>query len=194
MKNKLLLCLLLVLTVFLASCGKDKITFGEIKEVLPTLVENSKALNEIYFGIGFKPLGEGSLDELVGYYYVDCDEYGLYSVSDIKDATEKIFTKEYAALLYKGAFDGLVNENVIISPKYVEGTYGLMQSMRADVYDLCDREYHYDTLNIVKSDNERMTVSLESVADGNVSKFEMIVVRSVDENGDYQYRLDSPTY
>ncbi len=194
MKNKLLALLLVILSLTLVSCDKDKITFNEVKEVLPPLIEQARPLNEIYFGYGFLPLADASLDEMVGYYYADCEPYGLYSISDIKEATERVFTKEYAGVLYEGAFDGLVSGNVIISPKYTEGTYGLMQSMHADIYDLCEREYHYDTLNIVKSDKERITVSLESEADGVVSRFEIIVVRSVTESGEYEYRLDSPTY
>lgn len=194
MKNRLLVFLTLVFVLFLVSCDRDRITFDEISEVLPELVENSKTINEIYFGHGFKPLADASLDEMMGYYYADCSECGLCSISEIKEATEKVFTKEYAGVLYEGAFIGLVSENVVISPKFIEGTYGLMQSMSADIYDLPDREYHYDTLNIVKSDKERIIVSLESVANDKVSKFEIIVVRSVDENGEYQYRLDSPTY
>ena len=194
MKNRLLVFLTLILVLFLVSCDRDKITFDEVSEVLPTLVENAAPLNEIYFGYGFKPLADASLDEMIGYYYVDCEQYGLYSISEIKEATEKVFTKEYAGVLYEGAFTGLVSGNVVISPKYTEGTYGLMQSMGADIYDLPEREYHYDTLNIVRSDKERIVVSLESVANGKASKFEIIVVRTVNENGEFEYRLDSPTY
>lgn len=194
MKNRLLVFLTLILVLFLVSCDRDKITFDEVSEVLPSLVENAAPLNEIYFGYGFKPLADASLDEMIGYYYVDCEQYGLYSISEIKEATEKVFTKEYAGVLYEGAFTGLVSGNVVISPKYTEGTYGLMQSMRADIYDLPEREYHYDTLNIVRSDKERIVVSLESVANGKASKFEIIVVRTVNENGEFEYRLDSPTY
>lgn len=194
MKNRLLVFMTLILVLFLVSCDRDKITFDEVSEVLPSLVENAAPLNEIYFGYGFKPLADASLDEMIGYYYVDCEQYGLYSISEIKEATEKVFTKEYAGVLYEGAFTGLVSGNVVISPKYTEGTYGLMQSMSADIYDLPEREYHYDTLNIVRSDKERIVVSLESVANGKASKFEIIVVRTVNENGEFEYRLDSPTY
>lgn len=194
MKNRLLILVLLVFAILLCSCGKDKIAFDEVKEVLPSLVENSASLNTIYFGYGFFPLADASLDEVSGYYYADCSGAGLYSISEIKEATEKVFTAEYAAVLYKNAFDGMADGETVVPPKYIEGAYGIMQSMDAVIYDLPDRKYNFDTLNIVKTDNDRMTVSLESEADGKKSRFELIVVRTENADGAYEYRLDSPTY
>lgn len=194
MKNRLLILALLVFSLIFVSCTEEKMTFDEAREVLPTLVENSLSLNEIYFGYGFMPSAARELEEVAGYYYADCSKYGLYSVSEIKEATEAVFTPEYAALLYTSAFVGVSTEETVVPPKFIEGENGLMQSMNATVYDLADREYNFDTLNIVKSEKDRMTLSLESVAEGKTSRFELILVRTMGEDGTYTYRLDSPTY
>ena len=194
MKNRLLILALLVLALVFVSCGEEKMTFDEAREVLPTLVEKSLPLNEIYFGYGFMPSAAHELEEVAGYYYADCSKLGLYSISEIKDATVEVFTPEYAAILYAPAFDGVAAGETVVPPKFMEGEKGIMQSMSATVYDLPKREYRFDTLNIVKSEKDRMTLSLESEADGNVSRFEVILVRTKAENGGYTYRLDSPTY
>ncbi|MBQ6614551.1 MAG: hypothetical protein IIX18_04450 [Clostridia bacterium] len=195
MKNKLLSLLVIAAVLLsLVSCGKEAITFDEIKEVLPTLVENSYILNEIYFGSGFYPLPDASLNDVSGYYYADCTKCSLYSVADIKAATEKVFTKEYSEILYEGAFESKIGDSGTVLPKYIDGNLGLMQSMSADIYHLEKREYFYDTLNIVRTEDDRVTVSLECAECGKKSRFELILVRIENMDGTYSYRLDSPTY
>ena len=196
MKNKLVaVALLLCLAATLAGCAKE-FTKEEIKEVFPELVENSFVLNEIYFGEGFLPCGEAGKDSSVyGYYYVKEDQYGFHSISEIKEATEKIFTPEYAEILYKTAFDGLATGDTVVTPRYMEGELGILQSMSAVVYDLADRSYDYSTLQITKSSKDRVTVCVETVVDGDRYPVELIVVRYIDtETGERTYRLDSPTY
>ena len=195
LKNKVFALLLVILLVLVASsCDKDGITFEEAREVLPALVENSKVLNEIYFGHGFYPLSDATLNDVSGYYYADCTECGMFSVAEIKAETEKVFTKEYSEILYESAFNSSTGENGTTLPKYIDGSFGLMQSMSADIYGLCDREYHFDTLNIVKSGKDRVTLSLETVENGKISRFELILVRIENMDGSFSYRLDSPTY
>lgn len=189
------LLLAVCLLVSLTACGNEKITAEEIKEALPELVKNSVILNEIYFGEGFPPTSEaGNAANVSGYYYADCEHIGFYSITEIKEATEKVFTPEYAALLYQTAFDGLVTDDTVITARYMEGEMGLMQSMHSTVYELADRSYDYSTLQIVKSGRDRVTVTVETVANGERSNVELIVVRTADDNGEYVYRLDSPTY
>lgn len=196
MKNKLIAAaLLLCLAVSLCGCA-EKITKEELKEVLPALVDNSFLLNEIYFGEGFLPSGEAGKDsDVYGYYYVNGDQHGFYSISEIKEATEKIFTPEYAAILYTAAFEGVATEETVVAPRYMEGELGILQSMHTTVYDLADRSYDYSTLQIVKNRSDRAVVEIETVADGDRQTVELIVVRYIDaETGEKTYRLDSPTY
>ena len=185
------LCLLLCV----CACADTRMTADEIKAVLPDLVENSVVLNEIYFGEGFPPTSEAAKAVNVsGYYYVDCEFLGFYSITEIKEATEKIFTPEYAALLYQTAFDGFATDDTVVAARYIEGELGLMQSMHSTVYELPERSYDYSTLQIVKNSKDRARITVETVADGDRSTVELIVVRTTDADGAYVYRLDSPTY
>ena len=196
MRTKVFAVLLLsFLLLSFAGCAPS-FEKDELKDVVPTLVENSFVLNEIYFGEGFLPSGEEGKDsDVYGYYYVNSEPYGFYSISDIKEATEKVFTKEYAAILYTAAFDGLVSEDTVVPARYMEGELGILQSMHTTVYDLADRSYDYSTLQIVKEKKDRAIVEIETVADGERTTVDLIVVRYIDaETGEKTYRLDSPTY
>ena len=194
-KAAALLALLCALLALSGCSGARRITKGELAGCVPALVEASKPLNEIYFGDGFPPRGDATLPG-GGYYYADTDAFGLASVTEIKEATEAVFTPEYSAVLYAAAFDGVVGEDGAVSlPRYAEGELGLMQHMGATVYDLADRTYDFETLKVKKTGTTRATVSVETTdGRGGSSTVELIVVRTVDETGVPQYRLDSPTY
>ena len=190
----LLLCLALCFALTACS-GARRIYKSEIAACLPALVEQSRVLNEIYFGDGFPPRGDAELPGN-GYYYADTAVYGLESITAINEATEKVFTPEYSAVLYAAAFDGVVGEDGAVSlPRYAEGELGLMQHMGATVYDLADRSYDFETLKLKKASATRATVSVETTDEhGGAATVELIVVRTVDEAGNAEYHLDSPTY
>lgn len=191
MKRKLLALLLLVF-VF-AACNENKITLSEVKDVVPTLVEKARPLNEIYFGEGFLPNGDAGASPVAGYYYADCFGAGYASISEIRAATEEVFTPAYAAILYAAAFDGQSFGETVIAPRYIEGEMGILQQIGSSVYDLADRVYDFDTLRVVESDGERAILSVDTVADGETVTLELIVTRTVTADGNV-YRLDSPTY
>ena len=188
--------LLLALLGALTACGGPRRIYkSDVAECLPELVGQSKVLNEIYFGDGFPPRGDAELPGN-GYYYVDGEVYGFASIEQIKEATEQVFTPEYSAILYAAAFDGVVGGDGAVSlPRYAEGELGLMQHMGATVYDLADRSYDFETLKLKKTGRNRVTVSVDTMDEhGNAATVELIVVRTVDEEGNEHYRLDSPTY
>lgn len=171
-----------------------KITVEELKAALPALVDASKPLNEIYLGEGFSR-DESIVDEneTYGYFYCDTMEYGLHSISDIKDATEKVFTPEYAAVLYQAAFEGLSVDTLVEGARYAEGEMGLMQKEDAEKFNVSDRAFDYDSIKIVKGGRKNVKISIITEADGKKEEIEMMVVRYGDE-GNFTYRLDSPTY
>ena len=184
----------LVILLSLCSCGK-KITVEELKAVLPTLIEESKILNEIYFGEGFGIDGENSnVKANGGYYYCDCEDFGFYSVSEIKEATEKVFTPAYAAVLYQGAFDGIATESGVEPAKYTEGELGLMQRADADTYVLPDRVYDFNSLKVQKRNGNSITVRINTSVNGVMSNAVTLIVVREGIEGAYIYRLDSPTY
>lgn len=186
----------LALSLSLFGCtGSNRIDKRELVAHLPALIEASKPLNEIYFGEGFPPRGDATLPG-DGYFYADTTFFGLESIEQIKEATEQVFTPEYSAVLYAAAFDGLVGEDGAVSlPRYAEGELGLMQYMGTTVYSLLDRRYDFDTLKLKKSGKSRATVSIETEDEsGSRVTVELIVVRTIGEDGNASYRLDSPTY
>lgn len=191
MKSKL--AALLVLVLLLVGCSESGITLSEVQKVLPTLVEKSVSLNEIYFGEGFLPNGEAPASEVSGYYYANSMAQGFATVEEIRKATEEVFTPAYAAILYASAFDGQTVGETVIAPRYIEGEMGILQAIGFKVYDLPVREYDYGTLRIVESDGDRVTVAVDTVANGETVPVELIVTRTVTADGNV-YRLDSPTY
>lgn len=193
MKHKIFACLLCLCLLCFTACGKENIKLDEVKIVLPALVKTAAVLNEIYFGEGFLPLADAEETPVSGYYYADSMRLGFASIREIKDATEQVFTPEYAAVLYANAFDGISTEETVVAPRYIEGEMGILQSMRGTVYDLPDRVYDFDTVAIVKKGSERVTVSVETAANGETATVELILVRTENADGPV-YRLDSPTY
>lgn len=206
LKRSLAVMAVFCLVFALTSCGTP-MTVEEIKGALPALIDASKPLNEIYFGEGFDVAGENSdVSAMGGYYYCDCEKYGLYSVTEIKEATEKVFTSDYAEILYLSAFEGISTDTAVEAPKYSEGELGLMQAVNADVYELPERVYDYESIKIIKEGDDSTTISISSTADGVTQDIEMVIVRYVDEGAPevtnaegekvptYIYRLDSPTY
>ena len=207
-KLKVFLLVFSVLTVSLlfSSCTA-KITADEIAAVLPSLIDLSKPLNEIYFGEGFEV--DGNISNVAkngGYFYCDTEKYGLNSILEIKEASEKVFTAEYAAILYEDAFEGTSTDISVEGARFIEGEMGLMQKANSTVYEICDREFDYGSIKVIKSTKDRATVKINSVANGKEEPIEIIVVRYIDtfapivtdEGGKivptYYYRLDSPTY
>lgn len=191
----LFLCLFCI-AAFLPGCAEDRIQESDVKAVLPGLIEASKPLNEIYFGYGFPPAAEAMPEG--GYYYVDGAHFGLYSISEIKEATERVFTAEYCQMLYTAAFDGAATEEMVSPPRFFEGELGLMQSTSSTTYILPEREYDYSTMIIKKRARDRVTLQIDTRADGETQIVELILVRIsnllLDGTTETLWRLDSPTY
>lgn len=182
------------LVLSFVGCGGSNITVSEAQTVLPELVEKSLLLNELYFGQGFPPDGDAEGDMINGYYYADCTYHGIYSISEIKDLTEEVFTTEYAAILYESAFDGMVTDDTVVTARYIESEGGLMQSIYTTVYDLPERIYNYDSMKIIKKGSDRVTLQIETDVNGILKTVNIILVRTENADGEYVYRLDSPTY
>lgn len=184
----------IILVFTLCSCG-PKVTLEEAKEALPALVEASKPLNEIYFGDGFEIDGESSdVASSGGYYCCDTKEYSLHSILEIKEATEAVFTSDYASLLYEAAFVGLTTDTTVKPPRFIEGEKGLMQRVSDEKYKIYDREFDYDSLEVKDATSSRITLTVDTYVEGKKDvNIEIILVR-YGEEGSYYYRLDSPTY
>ncbi len=204
-KLKVFLCLSLVLLT-LTSCTA-KVTVEEIKGALPSLVDASTRLNKIYFGEGFDIDGSiSNVEKNGGYFYCDTEKMGLNSILEIKEETEKVFTKEYASILYQAAFEGTSTDISVEGARFIEGEQGLMQKANADVYKVSERVFDYKSIEIIKNKKDTVIFKINTIANGKNESLEMVLVRYIDEsaptvtNADgkvvptYYYRLDSPTY
>lgn len=173
----------------------------DVKERLVYLIEESKELNVIFFGVGLPVFRrESSLsdrkmvyssDDLSGYDRLS--ENSQYnSIDAIKYAAEQVYSKEYLAAVYEGAFDGILTGNGGAYLRlYDDGTY-LYQNTDLHGFTVNERIYDYSTMKIVEpSSVDYINVTVESYSIKN-SKRITITLSFTFERGNWY--LDCPTY
>ena len=199
----------LLISVLLPSCSREKHTADEMREIAEPLIEKSAELNVIYFGEGL-PLTVDAAEaeafyssfdtdvESISYHPVD-KSCGYESIDDIKNATLEVFTEDYSDYLFTLAFTGIsdtVNDGV--GDKTETSSYAryLEQSgMLTARIDLASealtlgRVYHMDELEIVREKDDYVLVSIPTELDGNECDVELKLVLTDDG-----WRLDTPTY
>ena len=173
----------------------------DVKERLIYLVEESKELNVIFFGVGLPVFRrESSLsdrkmvysgDNLSGYDRLN--ENSRYtSIDAIKYAAEQVYSKEYLAAVYEGVFDGILTGNSGAYLRlYDDGKY-LYQNTDLHGFTVNERIYDYSTMTIIEpssADYINVTVESYSIED---SKRITITLSFTFERGDWY--LDCPTY
>lgn len=193
----IIICLSTVTSM--TSCGQLP-DIEPIKDRFIYLIEESKEINTIFFGVGLPTYDrEGALEQRLGIYYDDkLPAYNTitlytpyYSESGVKEAAEKIFSTEYLDKIYEGAFDGIVNSGNTYM-RFYEFEGKLYQSISANDFGLSERIYDYSTMKIVKpSNNEYINVTVETYTLDN-DKREEITLSFTFERGDWY--LDCPTY
>lgn len=196
--------------LILPSCGGLKVSEDEIRAALEELLPKSEELNVIYFGEGLPMTEDAEIlqsfyDSFVtdvksiNYHPVD-PECGYATETDIREATLEVFTESYSEYLFERAFNG-------ISATYDEGTeeqhtetavyamYIEQNGILTERIDLADeaiplgRVYRLDELEIVRTKENYVVVSIPTELDGRALDVELKIVQT--ENG---WRLDSPTY
>lgn len=105
MTARIMVAFLLLPTMLLslASCSKPP-ELSEIKDEIVSLIEESAAINNILFGTG---LDTNSKMESP-YDNYECVDFktGFFSVDDIKEAAEKVYTTDYLSPIYEVMFTG----------------------------------------------------------------------------------------
>ena len=196
----LIVCLSSVLAM--VSCQNSNAPeLDDVKERLVYLIEESKELNVVFFGAGLPVFRrESSLsdrkmvyssDDLSGYDRLS--ENSQYnSIDAIKYAAEQVYSKEYLAAVYEGAFDGILTGNGGAYLRlYDDGTY-LYQNTDLHGFTVNERIYDYSTMKIVEpSSADYINVTVESYSIEN-SKRITITLSFTFERGDWY--LDCPTY
>ena len=172
-----------------------------VKERLVYLIEESKELNVIFFGVGLPVFRRESLlsdrkmvysgDALSGYDRIS-ENSQYMSIDAIKYAAEQVYSKEYLSAVYEGAFDGILTGNSGAYLRlYDDGNY-LYQNTDLYGFTVNERIYDYSTMKIVEpSSADYINVTVESYSIEN-SKRITITLSFTFERGDWY--LDCPTY
>lgn len=205
MKKQLLSAFLCVLVVAMllpiSSCSKGAVEIDSVKERFVYLIEKSKELNVLFFGSGLpvyrrdQALSDRKMvyfvDDLAGYDRI-MENSDYFTVEEIKEAAELIFSEDYLSELYESAFDGIVTGDAGAYIRFYDNGEWLYQNTNAKDFKLSERIYDYSTMTVLDlSGSEYVNVSIESysLADPTVRT---VYLSFVYENGNWY--LDSPTY
>ncbi len=185
----------------LSSCGEEPPELDSVKERFVFLIEESRELNNIYFGHGLPvyraedELAERravySSDNISGYSKVT-EDTELFSVDRIKEATEKIYSEEYRNAIYETAFDGVVTGMAGAYLRFYEYNGILYQNISAPDFGLSERIYDYSTMKINEGSREDYVhIEVKSYSLEDMTP-RTIYLSFVYENNDWY--LDAPTY
>lgn len=192
--KKLILSVLsvLIFCTLLTSCGDVGYTEDEIRETAKNLIESSYEINEIYFGEGLPVTGEDSVGSRL--YTPVTDDCKYHSTSEIKAATEKVYTADYCKILFKTGFEGtsLESEENVRYARFIDDFDGRLTA-RKDLAESAitrGRTFDYDSAEIVKMKKDRAEITYITHVDGE-KDLSVTVTLLKDESG---WRLDTPTY
>jgi len=193
----LILCFSSILSLTACSALPE---INSLKDRFIYLIEESKQLNVIFFGVGLPVYNrEGELALKRGIYYDDkLPAYNTlmynspyFTTDSIKQKAESVFSQAYLKLIYEGSFSGLVSSGGTYL-RFYEYESKLYQSIYAKDFDLSERIYDYSTMQIVKpSNNEYINVTVETYTLEDTRRKEVLLSFSF-ERGDWY--LDCPTY
>ena len=199
-----ILSLLIVISLIfsMSSCSGKAPEIDGLSERFVYLIEESKELNVIFFGIGLPVYRRNSdlanrqmiyyNDSVSGYNRVVLENSKYLNVEDMKEAAEKIFSNEYLSELYESAFDGIMISDTNAYVRFYDNTEWLYQNINAGEFSLFERIYDYSTMEIVKPSNSKyVTVLIESYTLNDPTR-RTVNLSFVYENGNWF--LDSPTY
>lgn len=202
--------LLLLLLLLFAACAPahDPV---EAREALATLVEQSYALNEVYFGVGL-PISDDREDVERFYASFDTDITSInyhpvaadalfQSEDEIRTATEAVFSPAYCTYLFERAFTGISDifdegtetemTKIASYARYIQ--YNDTLTVRMDLADEAIpllRTYDCANAEILRNRQNYVTFSVPSFVDGQPGEAVRIQMVRTDRG----WRLDSPTY
>ena len=193
--------LVLILALPMASCGDNAPELEEVKENFIYLIEESRELNHIFFGMGLPVYRRDDaitdrkmvyfIDDLTGYDRI-MEQSKYVSIDEIKAAAEQVYSKDYLSEVYEGAFDGIMTGETSAYVRFYDDGEYLYQHM--DLYDFTvnERIYDYSTMRVVEPySSTYVNIVIESYTLDNPKRQE-IDLSFVFENGNWY--LDSPTY
>jgi len=201
---RLLLCVMLLATVCssLTACSRPP-ELSEIKGDIEALIEESQEINSILFGKGLDT--DDRLESPFENYKCVSFETGFYTTADIKEAAEKVYTKDYLEPIYEVTFTGKYDSvaGSIIRARYMDSEGLLLKHIPVsereeekeekdpnDILGSETRTYDFSTIEIIKpSRADYVTFTIMSEKKGISDKITLAIALTTDG-----WRLDYPTY
>jgi len=199
---------ILIAVIFQISCAN--MTSAEAEEILRPLIEESHELNVIFFGEGlptlsdeeiqndFTPEGMMRAAASNASYAPVSPESEYQTIESLKAAVEKVFTPDYAKVIYSLTMEGISNEydeetgleSSILYARYIED-YDTLTAARNPQKFYEGRSYDFATLTVQKSSSSHIAASVMTTSPTDEEPVEVRIQAIKTANG---WRLDSPTY
>lgn len=197
----------LALVIVAVSCvflfGNNKTPHVEdIYDRMVYLIESSHELNTVFYGCGL-PVWEDDSEyvEFMHVYYglAPARDYEIVvpnakylSVSQIKEAAEKIYSKDYLNdVIYRSVFDGYAISDGIggsvvgVARYYEEGSY-LWQSKDYKTFYTGIRIYDYSTMQVHSlGKTDRCVVTIDSWLEDSPEKVENVEILIAKQDGEW---------
>ncbi len=191
--------------VLLSSCGGSSFSDEDICTAAADLIQESIAINEIYFGKGLPSVepdseaagsfaGEIQTDATLLSYLPVTEDAGYDSIDSIKEATEKVYSKAYCTYLFEMAFSGIsIEEGAATYARYMETENGTL-AVHKDLSVIDARTYSTEgespQVEVIRKKGDTAVVKAQSYVDGEADV--SVEIQLIYEEG--TWRLDSPTY
>ena len=216
MKKRIAALFLAVLVIALSvttlsSCDREY-NEDEVFSAAKTLIEKSKALNEIFFGYGvmydefaggYSEGADGIYMKAADYGPASLDEYGFTTVKELEEMTRNVYTKSYSDELIGIKIGGVtIGGEILYQARYVQ-VYG-GKALDVPEYILVNTEfepvatdtveYLYDTMRVDDVDGEKIYVALDCKVTNYEGKSQTRNIRVCLLEERSGFRLDGPTY
>lgn len=200
---------LLILLVSCVSCGTAKMSEEEAEAIVKPLIEASHELNVIFFGEGLPAATDEELAadtsanaavriQASNYSYAPVSYSSKYQTeAELREATEKVFSKSYSNEIYDRVFVGFSTEyddeagidSVTVYARYIEN-YGILTVAKSIDIMYKGRQYDYSTLKVEKSGKYYILITIDTISpDNEVIPAKLQIVKESNT-----WRLNSPTY
>ena len=163
----LFLCAAIALNI-LVSCDRTY-DEDEVKAAAQVLLENSKTVNEIFYGKG---LGYDEESELTYGIYSPADEehlaaLGVSNTEGLKTLTKTVYTNELCEIIFSTKLSSVKDTDGEVKElrRYYDGKFGdstvIMVYTEAFVNYDNDIDYLYETLTVMGADGEYINIEVD---------------------------------
>ena len=163
----LFLCAAIALNI-LVSCDRTY-DEDEVKAAAQVLLENSKTVNEIFYGKG---LGYDEESELTYGVYSPADEehlaaLGVSNTEGLKTLTKRVYTNELCEIIFSTKLSSVKDTDGEVKElrRYYDGKFGdstvIMVYTEAFVNYDNDIDYLYETLTVMGADGEYINIEVD---------------------------------